>query len=286
MKSYNEKIIIIIIIIIKMIFMVLLVLINVVVCHPSQKSEGLGHRSENDSVLSSLSSSSSSNPRQIPEILLGKLQSEKSNLNPIDSGDPLKINHDENEKNNHSRRKSKSLSFYPYYLPSVIPFPPPGNFYQQQDNKDTDNSYSPTEWLSRTEPFKKNQPLLDSPTYYIRLPPNPYAFVPGVGYVSRPPSLSDPEVYNNDNVKPETSVQTGNDIYHDPFYRLPINFVSNGKPTSVYQLENDQPVTKPDSNFINLNKGPYVFNGKPSEIYLVAQIYNALYGDELNHFYP
>ncbi|KAL0278341.1 UNVERIFIED_CONTAM: hypothetical protein PYX00_000184 [Menopon gallinae] len=124
----------------------------------------------------------------------------------------------------------------------------------------------PEEWLSRTEPFKrKTSQLVDSPTYYIRLPPNPYVFVPGVGYVSRPTTMADPP---------------------DPFYHLPLNFMANGKPTTVFQLPNEHVRPKPEPSILSLNKGPYLFNGKPSDIYLLRNSFNALYADALTNFYP
>lgn len=250
-----------------------LIFFQVAICQSSQKLESLEQPTQNES--------SSQNLRKIQD-WMEKLKTSQTNPKPEDES--LKENHPEDIVKN-LKRKSKGLTFYPFFLPHLLPLgPPPPSGYFQPPNKDGENSF-PAEWLSRTEPFKKNTPLLDSPTYYIRLPPNPYAFVPGVGYVSRPPSLSDPEVFEN-NKTPESTSQAGNDILHDPFYRIPINFVSNGKPTSVYQLSNDQVGPKPESDFVHLNKGPYVFNGKPNEIFLVAQIYNALYGDELNHFYP
>ncbi|KAK6643035.1 hypothetical protein RUM43_004538 [Polyplax serrata] len=260
----------------KMIILLVLVFSQVMLCQSSHNSESIQGSSD----------SASHNLKKIQDILMEKIQTvrseSKSDGSGVKSGED-KVDTPNQEERGGKGRRGKSLALFPYYLPhELMPFGPPAPGYYHTQNKDLDNPYT-SEWLSRTEPFKRNTPLLDSPTYYIRLPPNPYAFVPGMGYVSRPPSLSDPEVFESN--KPESPTQSGNDLFHDPFYRLPINFVSNGKPTGVYQLENE-PAPKPESNFVNLNKGPYVFNGKPSEIYLVAQIYNALYGDELNHFYP
>lgn len=50
----------------------------------------------------------------------------------------------------------------------------------------------------------------DSPIYYIKLPPMPYSFVPGLGYMPLDHRTSNP-------------------------VNLPINFLSNGKPTTVYR---------------------------------------------------
>lgn len=51
----------------------------------------------------------------------------------------------------------------------------------------------------------------ESPIYYIRLPPIPYSYVPGFGYISHADAPS------------------------NTFVNLPINFVSNGKPSTVYR---------------------------------------------------
>lgn len=241
--------------------LLVLVFIQTLMIHSSQASESFDQKK-------GASSESSQSVIKLQELLKEKFRSSSSN-----SEEDLKT----------SDRKSKALNFYPYQLPQILPYGLPPGLYYPQDKEGSEGAY-PTDWLSRTEPFKKNTALLDSPTYYIRLPPNPYVYVPGMGYVSRPPSLSDPEVMEGNKV--QRPPETGNEIFDDPFYRLPIKFVSNGKPVSVYQLPNGQTIPKPESNLINLNKGPYVFNGKPGEIYLLAQIYNALYGDELNHFYP
>lgn len=123
------------------------------------------------------------------------------------------------------------------------------------------------------------KPGANSPIYYIRLPPTPYVFIPGVGYVSQPPTLRPPPVVQS---TPESN-----------FINLPTRFVSNGKPTGVYLWNPaaEHPYARPkplaqDSLMTNLNKGPYVFNGKPSDIFLLRNTYNSLYADALQNFYP
>lgn len=138
------------------------------------------------------------------------------------------------------------------------------------------------EILSRTRP---SRPKGNSPIYYIRLPPTPYMFIPGMGYVSNPPALRPPPV-----------VQTESQLVN-----LPIPFVSNGKPTGVYVWNAPSRPTTPsspsgyysrpkppvkDSVITTLNKGPYVFNGRPSDIFLLRNAYNTLYADALQNFYP
>ncbi|XP_012152677.2 uncharacterized protein LOC105664115 [Megachile rotundata] len=142
----------------------------------------------------------------------------------------------------------------------------------------------------------------ESDIFYIRLPPTPYMFVPGLGYVSQPPTYSTanlrPQIsYARPRPKPAQPV--------NPFIKLPIDFVSNGKPTAVYQWQKkpskkptDSPITNLDSlsaEFVNngkptsiyqwqsslkptkisddvvnnLDKGPYTFNGKPARFFLL-----------------
>jgi len=149
--------------------------------------------------------------------------------------------------------------------------------------------------LARTDPLDsiirpKNTiaPYPDSPIYYIRLPPTPYVFVPGLGYVSQPPPPPPPSPLSSQ---------------INPFINLPIDFITNGKPTNIYQWSGaptmqpamtdrpslpsyPYPNPKPDSSVTNLNKGPYIFNGRPSDIYVLRDSVNAIYSDALQNFYP
>jgi len=157
----------------------------------------------------------------------------------------------------------------------------------------------------------------ESDIFYIRLPPIPYMFVPGLGYISQSPTYSGaslkpqipfvPQVvqlHHQLHVRPvrpqPASQQTVN-----PFIKLPIDFISNGKPTSVYQWQkkpgkkpadspitnldnlsadfvnngkptsiyqwqaNLKPVKRPDDSLNNLDMGPYTFNGKLTSMYLL-----------------
>lgn len=184
-----------------------------------------------------------------------------------------------------SARKQKSYGYFPY-LPNPVMnynFPPDMGYYFPQGKTPLSQ-----EW--RTEPFKrKNSPqLMDSPIYYVRLPPSPYIFVPGMGYVSRPPSLNEPGMLDalTEN-KPDSSSNQGDGIRPENFIHVPIDFVSNGKPTGVYTLPNE-PISKPnpDSGFYNLDKGPYLYNGKPIELYVLRNTYRHMYADALTNFYP
>ncbi|XP_075232197.1 uncharacterized protein LOC142330638 [Lycorma delicatula] len=147
------------------------------------------------------------------------------------------------------------------------------------------NGQQDNEILSRARPGRpkphSGDAFPNSPIYYIRLPPTPYMFVPGVGYVSQPPTLRPPPVQ-----QPTDS----------PFINLPIHFVSNAKPTGVYTWTppTERPIVhyprpKPppkDSTITNMDKGPYVFNGRPTDIFLLRNTYNSLYADALQNFYP
>ncbi|CAK9817244.1 hypothetical protein ANTQUA_LOCUS9299 [Anthophora quadrimaculata] len=152
----------------------------------------------------------------------------------------------------------------------------------------------------------------ESNIFYIRLPPTPYMFVPGLGYISQPPTYSTsslrPQIPYVGSSRPKPTYQHQQQQQQqtvNPFIKLPIEFVSNGKPTSVYQWQKktnkkptDSPITNLDSlsaefvsngkptsiyqwqsnlkpikktdDFVNnLDKGPYTFNGKPTSFFLL-----------------
>lgn len=86
-----------------------------------------------------------------------------------------------------------------------------------------------------------------------------------------------------------------NKYHNSPIYNLPLQFLANGKPTHIYTLDNEiqatpmkpSKPTPPDSPIYNLDKGPYVFNGKPADsIFLLRNAYNDLYDETINNFYP
>lgn len=108
----------------------------------------------------------------------------------------------------------------------------------------------------------------ESNIFYIRLPPTPYMFVPGLGYISQPPTYSTsalrPQIFYPRPSRPKPVYQQP----VNPFIKLPIDFVSNGKPTSVYQWQkkNKKPTDSPITNLDNLSPD-FVSNGKPTSIY-------------------
>uniref|UniRef100_A0AAR5QIX6 DUF4794 domain-containing protein n=2 Tax=Dendroctonus ponderosae TaxID=77166 RepID=A0AAR5QIX6_DENPD len=175
-------------------------------------------------------------------------------------------------------RQGKNLAFFDYIQPEV-----------DFENYGVDNGdYEDVEEneLSRTIPKRKRirNPQYNSPIYYIRLPPQPYVFVPGLGYMSQPP--------------PNPMSQ---------FVNIPVSFVSNGKPNGIYQWTGGidiptaapppKPTTpkpkpkpvkkpmKPDSTIHRL-PGQFTFNGRPEDIFVLRDSYNSLYGDVLQNLYP
>lgn len=185
-------------------------------------------------------------------------------------------------------RESKSLSFYDYEPEDeAIDYD-----RYEPDNDDYSSLGVEDNEISRAVPSRKrirNRPY-NSPVYYIRLPPQPYMYVPGLGYVSQPPS---------------------NPI--SQFVNVPVSFVANGKPSAIYQwggglntfptaaappppppppfstTRPKPPVVKPvkpaDSTIHRL-PGTYTFNGKPNDIFVLRDSYNSLYSDALQNFYP
>ncbi|XP_019873694.1 uncharacterized protein LOC109601850 [Aethina tumida] len=169
-----------------------------------------------------------------------------------------------------SDRKAKNLPFFDYIQPEMVDY----------NNYDSDYILGLEENdLGRTLPGRrrpKPRPQYNSPIYYIRLPPQPYMYYPGLGYMSQPPQ------------NPMSQ-----------FVNVPVSFISNGKPNGIYQWTGamdtfpaptelpPKPTKKPipDSNIHRL-PGQYVFNGKPEDIFVLRDSYNSLYGDALQNFYP
>lgn len=120
----------------------------------------------------------------------------------------------------------------------------------------------------------------ESNIFYIRFPPTPYTFVPGLGYISQPPaystaSLKPPiplvtDLLQLPYVRPVGRPQPVPQQTINPFIKVPIDFVSNGKPISVYQWQkkpiNKKPIDSPITNLDNLSTD-FVSNGKPTSIY-------------------
>lgn len=139
----------------------------------------------------------------------------------------------------------------------------------------------------------------NSPIFYIRLPPTPYMYVPGMGYISQPPTMQPIAPQFSLPPPPQPAMPQ-----MSPFINLPINYVSNAKPSGIYQWNSQsnfgpqfpsylpprprptynrpKPYIQPQNSKITHLKGPYVFNGRPEDVYLLpnphfANPYNSPY---------
>ncbi|XP_012062158.1 PREDICTED: uncharacterized protein LOC105625440 [Atta cephalotes] len=208
-----------------------------------------------------------------------------------------------NEKRTQGRKHKALFVDYPL-LSRIIHYP-------RMPAYENDNSELTAKDRSASESDKRYP---ESDIFYIRLPPIPYMFVPGIGYISQPPTYSSaplkppisfvPQLVQLHHVRPvrpqPASQQTVNS-----FIKLPIDFISNGKPTAVYQWQkkpgkkptdspitnldnlsadfvnngkptsiyqwqaNLRPVKRPDNSLNSLDMGPYTFNGKLTSVYLL-----------------
>lgn len=135
-------------------------------------------------------------------------------------------------------------------------------------------------------------------------------FIPGLGYVSQPPT------YHPMSLPPPPPPPQP----QSSFFNLPLDFISNGKPTNIYQWGSpglaaaympQQPPSPPpqyqhypqqtapsypsrpqrpygqrpmgnpyiqDSKVTSL-KGQFLFNGRPEEIFILPQTYSSIYSD-------
>lgn len=191
------------------------------------------------------------------------------------------------------------------------PAPP---FYQQNfyddynqiaDSNDDDDDGMMMSRANRRKPASSQQ---NSPIFYIRLPPTPYMFVPGMGYISQPPTIQ-PIAAQFAAPPPPPQLHR---VPMNPFINVPVSFLSNGKPTNIYQWagapqgassnaiggsghgaygppppppqypsyrphrptggyrpqNHPKPSYLQDSKIHHL-KGPYVFNGRPEEVFVL-----------------
>lgn len=175
-------------------------------------------------------------------------------------------------------QQEKNWPPYFDYLPSELynTFPPDDD-YAAAGVGEEENNLENNQNGRIVPPRKRIDPNYNSPIYYIRLPPQPYMFVPGLGYISQPAPAPSPV---------------------SQFLNLPLSFVSNGKPSNIYQWAGNfpqfptptyqpsrQPIKKPDSTMHKL-PGQFSFNGRPDDILVLRDSYNSLYGDALQNFYP
>lgn len=228
--------------------------------------------------------------------------------NPNDHENEMPLPFVRNAFGNFNLRQHKMFPFYqPLY---ALPYPAPFYSYPPEFYDDFEAYYGgygdEEDVMSRTSSGQRRRPQYkNSPIYYIRLPPTPYMYVPGLGYVSQPPT------YNP--LPPPPPPPPPMPV--SPFYNVPVNFLANGKPTSIYNwpapaaappapqfgypyqqqapIRPQRPFRRPmnpmssmnpmnpylqDSKVTNL-KGPFLFNGRPEEIFVLQNSYNSIYPD-------
>lgn len=246
--------------------------------------------------------------------------------NKIDTGDTVTTDATKRSdmSSEESIRNNKMLDYYGYYTggyPSAYPAAYPGYqamyaapyppYYSSEEYDDDYGSNSLDEEdedaFSRANTRRKpgSGGAQNSPIFYIRLPPTPYMFVPGMGYISQPPTLQPiaPQYSLPPPPPPQAAVPAVS-----PFLNLPINFVSNGKPTGVYQWNGGSSfgpqfpsylpprprpsyqrpakpyIQAPQNSKVTHLKGQYVFNGRPEDIYLLPNPhYSSPYGSPYAH---
>ncbi|XP_043279039.1 uncharacterized protein [Venturia canescens] len=159
-------------------------------------------------------------------------------------------------------RKHKALFINYPFVPRINrrqPLIPP----YEKTNQNYDNPETGRKKVSS----KKRYPQ-ESQIYYIKLPPTPYTYVPGFGYISQPPTYTSPGIHRPAINHPQRPIRPNyqqKPTAVNPFIKLPVDFVSNGKPTGVYQW----PAKRRETHLNRLSEGPYLFNGRPTSLYLI-----------------
>ncbi|XP_011311060.1 uncharacterized protein [Fopius arisanus] len=198
--------------------------------------------------VSKSSTSDGSNDVDSPKRLTKRLESGKKSEEP---DDPEVHLHDKNWPTTKKGRMHKAFFLNYPYTPQI--------------NKHSSPTPSPLEYdvIEERSPGHRKK-YQDSKIFYIRLPPSPYFFVPGMGYISNPPKFTSSSL-------PQTSQKPGRRRPQNSVINLPIDFVSNGKPTGVYQYDNPRkPSKRKDTTPSKLRKGPYTFNGRPMSLYILG----------------
>lgn len=188
------------------------------------------------------------------------------------SGSETRGNETQNEKRTQGRKHKALFVNYPL-IPRVLHYPRvPTYEIDYNDNAELTTEDRPSDASKRYQ---------ESDIFYIRLPPIPYMFVPGLGYISQSPAYSGASLKPQIPLMPQL-VQLHHQLHVrpvrpqpapqqtvNPFIKLPIDFISNGKPTSVYQWQKKpgkKPTDSPITNLDNLS-ADFVNNGKPTSIY-------------------
>lgn len=258
----------------------------------------------------------SNSGRKSPEFSENHI-SESNDDDKMTPATTTKTSNDFESKAKEKNRNDKMLDYYRYFAPApyTMPYVPYYNpYYQQpymsafyspyysgslldpamQSGDEYDEEYADTanevEGIESDDGSRANKrrpgQTKNSPIFYIRLPPTPYMFVPGMGYISQPPTIQP--------LTPQYPI--------NPFINLPITYLSNAKPTGVFPW-NQQATTNfgtpqfpsylpqrpqkpyrpkpqagvtpsqgPDSKITHL--GSYLFNGRPESIYLMPPYHN------------
>lgn len=220
----------------------------------------------------------------------------------------------------------KMLPFIGYAQPVLIPFPlylAPDMFYPafpagaSNDLEDVVMSRSAG---GRRPAGGHPSAARNSPIYYVRLPPTPYMFVPNMPTAPFGGGFSPLLTY-----QPMPSFSAYGSVFN-----LPVNFLANGKPSGIYQVDGSpgeglgslspgglggggfgmrpptpsnpyrpmssspsvgsyggspqsfglatMPVPQQDSKLTSL-KRPFVFNGRPEDIYILPNNLSPLYNE-------
>ncbi|EDW84723.1 uncharacterized protein Dwil_GK12981 [Drosophila willistoni] len=214
----------------------------------------------------------------------------------------------------------KMLPFIGYAQPLLIPVPlyiAPDMFYPAYPGASNDlDDVVMSRAAGDRRPSVQGHPSQsrNSPIYYVRLPPTPYMFVPNMAPGAFGSGFSPLLTY-----QPMPSFSTFGSVFN-----LPVNFLSNGKPSGIYQM-NDMtqftpglgggsfgmrpptpsnpfrhpmtqsspsyghtqqtfglaslPSPQQDSKLTSL-KRPFVFNGRPEDIYILPNSLSPIYNDQ------
>ncbi|XP_037730779.1 uncharacterized protein LOC119561026 [Drosophila subpulchrella] len=219
----------------------------------------------------------------------------------------------------------KMLPFIGYAQPVLIPFPlylAPDMFYPAfsgAPNNDLEDVVMSRAAGGRRPGANHPSPARNSPIYYVRLPPTPYMFLPNMPTSPFGGGFSPLLTY-----QPMPSFSAYGSVFN-----LPVNFLANGKPTGVYQVNGSpgdglgaltpglggggfgmrpptpsnpyrpmatpsmggyggpqqsfglasMPVPQQDSKLTSL-KRPFVFNGRPEDIYILPNNLSPLYNEQ------
>ncbi|KAH8340679.1 hypothetical protein KR059_004030 [Drosophila kikkawai] len=126
----------------------------------------------------------------------------------------------------------KMLPFIGYAQPVLIPFPlylAPDMFYPAFSgaSNDLEDVVMSRAAGGRRPAASHSSPARNSPIYYVRLPPTPYMFVPNMPTAPFGGGFSPLLTY-----QPMPSFSAYGSVFN-----LPVNFLANGKPTGIYQVD-------------------------------------------------